>query len=280
MTDTLRPVTPLKSDGLTPSVLEGPAPELVWLALDRLVINDAYQRHISEKSVTLIRRMVERFDWGRVKALSVARLEDGRYEVIDGQHTAIAAATHGQIDALPCLVTSGKSLEARSADFVSLNRDRLSMTPMQVFYAELAAGEELAVDVARGVELAGGRVLRYPPPFAKFAIGDALCVGQLRTLARAGGVAYVKRAVKICVEGRCAPVKAVTLKALQQLLWGKSGFGALTVRQGGDLALAEALKRHGQEGLIAVAMRRREASGQPLADALADVLRMNAAEAA
>lgn len=279
MSDTLRPVTPLKADGLTPSV-PGEAPELVWLALDQLVINDAYQRHVSDKSVRLIRRMVERFDWGRVKALSVVRLEDGRFEVIDGQHTAIAAATHGKIAALPCLVTSGKSLEARSADFVSLNRDRLSMTPMQVFYAELAAGDELAVDVARGVELAGGRVLRYPPPFAKFAVGDALCVGQLRQLARAGGVVYVRRAVAICVEGRCAPVKAVTLKALQQLLWGKSGFGALSTRRGGDLALAEALKRHGQEGLIAIAMHRREKSGQALAAALADVLRMNAAEAA
>lgn len=149
------------------------------------------------------------------------------------------------------------------------------MTPMQVFYAELAAGEEIAGDVARGVALAGGRVLRYPPPFARFAVGDALCVGQLRTLARAGGVAYVKRAVAICVEGGCAPVKAVTLKALQGLLWGKSGG-----LPGSDLGLAEALKRHGQEALIALAAERRARTGQGLAEALADLLRMNAAERA
>lgn len=279
MSERLRPVAPINAAGLSLASPAGPPPELVWLALDRLVINDSYQRHISEKSVTLIRRMAERFDWARVKALSVAALEDGHYEVIDGQHTAIAAATLGLAE-LPCLVTRGRGLAERSADFVSLNRDRLSMTPMQVFYAELAAGEELAQDVARGVGLAGGRVLRYPPPFAKFAVGDALCVGQLRALARAGGVAYVKRAVAICVEGQCAPVKAVTLKALQALIWGKAGPGALPARQGGDLALAEALKRHGQEGLIAIAMRRRETSGQPLAAALADVLRINAAEAA
>lgn len=271
MTETLRPVTPLKSDGLTPSVLEGPAPELVWLALDRLVINDAYQRHISEKSVTLIRRMVERFDWGRVKALSVARLEDGRYEVIDGQHTAIAAATHGQIDALPCLVTSGKTLEARSADFVSLNRDRLSMTPMQVFYAELAAGEELAVDVARGVELAGGRVLRYPPPFARFQPGDLVCIAALKRLACRGGPAYVKRAVAICVEARCAPIKAMTLRAVEALVWGRAPVD--------DALIADVLRVHGQDRLVSRAIARAEASGGTQFSALTDLMR-SLAEAA
>lgn len=273
MTAALRPVAPIKAPDVTPSAL-GEPPALVWIALEELVINDAYQRHISERSVTLIRRMVARFDWGRVKALSVVAIGGGKYEVIDGQHTAIAAATHGGIDALPCLLTRGKDQAERAADFVSLNRDRLAMTPMQVFFAELAAGEELAGDVDRGVRAAGGRVLKYPPPHAKFDVGDAICVAQLRALARAGGVAYVKRAVRICVEGRCAPVKAVTLKALQKLIWGGKGLSAGVT----DIGLAAALARHGQEGLISLALRRREQQGGSLADALADILRINGSE--
>lgn len=273
MTGTLRPVAPIKAPDVTPSAL-GEPPALVWIALEELVINDAYQRHISEKSVTLIRRMVARFDWGRVKALSVVAIGGGKYEVIDGQHTAIAAATHGGIETLPCLLTRDRDAAMRAADFVSLNRDRLAMTPMQVFFAELAAGEELAGDVDRGVRAAGGRVLKYPPPHAKFDVGDAVCVAQLRALARAGGVAYVKRAVRICVEGRCAPVKAVTLKALQKLIWGGKGLSAGVT----DIGLAAALARHGQEGLISLAQRRREQQGGSLADALADILRMNGSE--
>lgn len=273
MTDALRPVAPIKAPDVTPSAL-GEPPSLVWIVLEELVINDAYQRHVSEKSVTLIRRMVARFDWGRVKALSVVAIGGGKYEVIDGQHTAIAAATHGGIDALPCLLTRDRDAAMRAADFVSLNRDRLAMTPMQVFFAELAAGEELAGDVDRGVRAAGGRVLKYPPPHAKFDVGDAICVAQLRALARAGGVAYVKRAVRICVEGRCAPVKAVTLKALQKLIWGGKGLSAGVT----DIGLAAALARHGQEGLISLALRRREQQGGSLADALADILRINGSE--
>lgn len=273
MTDMLRPVAPLKAPDVTPSVLGDP-PELVWLPLSALVINDAYQRHVSEKSVTLIRRMVGRYDWGRVKALSVVELDGGLFEVIDGQHTAIAAATHGGIEKLPCLLMRGRDAAMRAADFVSLNRDRLAMTPMQVFFAELAAGEELAGDVDQGVKAAGGRVLKHPPPHGKFEIGDAVCVAQLRALARAGGVAYVKRAVRICVAGKCAPVKAVTLKALQKLLWaGHPAQGRIT-----DTGLATALANHGQEGLIALAQRRREQQGGSLADALADILRINGAE--
>lgn len=135
MADTkLRKIEPLKAPDIARPD-PGDKPELVWLPLSALVVNDSYQRSLSDKSIRVIRKIVASFNWARIKALSVTDIGGGRYEVIDGQHTAIAAATHGEILELPCVVTAERSVQERAADFVGLNRDRLTMTPMQVFFA-------------------------------------------------------------------------------------------------------------------------------------------------
>ncbi len=274
MTDTplLRPVAPIKAPDVTPSAL-GDKPDLTWLPLSSLVINDEYQRGLSEKSHRMIRKMVAAFDWGRVKALSVVETGPGVYEVIDGQHTAIAAATHGGIAELPCLITRGKSVAERAADFVGLNRDRLAMTPMQVFQAELAAQDELSVEVAQGVAAAGGRILKAPPAHGIYRPGDLICVGQLRALAKRGGPAYVKRAVAIGVAADLAPIKGGTLKAIEAIIWG----GGIPVEDG---AIVQALRRHGQDNLIGMASVRAKAQGLPIHKVLAGVIRANMAGAA
>lgn len=270
MTETLRPVAPLKAPDVTPSVLGAP-PELIWLPLPALVINDAYQRHVSEKSVTLIRRMVARYDWGRVKALSVVEVEGGLYEVIDGQHTAIAAATHGGIDKLPCLVTREKSVTDRAADFVSLNRDRLTMTPTQVFFAELAAGDEIATDIVQGATAAGGEVLRYPRPCARYQVGDLMCLAELRKLAAEGGPAYVRRAVSVCIAAKCAPIKGMTLKVVARLIWGDGP-------KVDDELIADVIRVHGQDDLVARARAVMFDRGGRVPDLMADLIRQLAAE--
>lgn len=271
MSESLRPVIAIKAPDVTPSAL-GEPPSLVWVSLDQLVINDAYQRHISERSVTLIRRMVARFDWGRVKALSVVDIGGGKYEVIDGQHTAIAAATHGRIEALPCLLTRGKDQNERAADFVSLNRDRLTMTPLQVFFAELAAGDEIATDVVQGATAGGGKVLRYPPPFARYQVGDLLCLGELRKLAAEGGPAYVKRAVSVCIAARCAPIKAMTLKVVAALIWG----GGPPIQ---DELIADVIRVHGQDELVSRARAMMMDRGGRVQDLMARLIRELAEEA-
>lgn len=274
MTDTpiLRPVAPIKAPDVTPSTLTA-RPELTWLPLSALVINDEYQRSLSEKSHRMIRKMVAAFDWGRVKALSVVETEPGTYEVIDGQHTAIAAATHGGLSELPCLITRGKSVAERAADFVGLNQDRLAMTPMQVFYAELAAGSEIAVEVQQGVAAAGGRILRAPPQQNVYRPGDLLCVGQLKMLAKRGGPAYVKRAVAIGVAAELSPIKGGTLKAIEAIIWGNG----IPVA---DEAIIGVLRRHGQDNLTGMASVRAKAQRLPIHKVLAGVIRANMAEAA
>lgn len=261
----LRPVAPIKAPDVTPSTLTA-KPELTWLPLSALVINDEYQRSLSEKSHRMIRKMVAAFDWGRVKALSVVETEPGTYEVIDGQHTAIAAATHGAVAELPCLITRGKNVQERAADFVGLNRDRLVMTSMQVFFAEHAAGDEQVVDVLQGVKAGGGRVLRSPPPFGRYQPGDLVCIAALKKLADEGGPAYVHRVVAIGVAAKLAPMMASIVKAVSMLIWN-------TTAPLPDQTIIDILRTYGQEKLIAEAQAIAKREKRPSPIVLVEVMR-------
>ena len=266
MTETLRAVEALKMpDVVRAEVRERPRME--WLALDTLVINDEYQRSLSEKSVRAIRRMVANFDWARLKALSVVDVGDGKFEVIDGQHTAIAAASHGGIDAVPCLIAPMRSLQARAGDFVGINRDRVSMTPMQVFWAEVAAEDEIAVEVLRGVELGGGRLLTGPPAFGRYKVGDVIAIGALKSLAKNGGPAWVKRAVSVCVEATLAPISANILKAMMLLLWEGRHAGQIT-----DDQIIAVLRIHGGDAIQDKARTLRHDLKKPIGECVAEVI--------
>jgi len=214
-----RPITPLNRRGLHPVKLSGPPPKMEWLCLSQLVVNDEYQRHLSEKSITLIRHLVENFTWRQVRPAAVTPVGGGLYEILDGQHLAVAAATHGGIDAIPCFIVETASQMERAAAFVGLNQDRVNMTPMQIFHAKVKAGDEEAMAVVEGVAKAGGKVLKYPPPFGRYKIGDAMCCGALIDVARSKGVNGVARVCAIAIAARRAPVSALLVKALRRVLW-------------------------------------------------------------
>lgn len=242
MTEALRAIEALPiGDGVVED--PGPRPELQWIPLSQLYINDAYQRRLTDRSRRAIRKIASRFDWAKLKALSVIDVGDGRFEVTDGQHTAIGAATHGGIDELPCLVSPSRSLEKRAAAFVGLNRDRVGMTELQVYHAELQAGDELAIEIQQGVERAGGRVLRNPT--SDYKVGDLMCIGSLRQLAKKGGPAYVKRAVGLGVQANLAPIKAPVLRGLINLIWEGELAGKLS-----DPHIVDVLRVYGQDKII------------------------------
>lgn len=257
----LRAVAPLKMPDVKPAEISS-VPQLTWLPLDRLVINEDYQRSLTERSVSAIRRIVAKFDWARLKALTVVEMEDGTYEIIDGQHTAIAAASHGGIERLPCLVSPERSLQARASDFVGINRDRVSMTAQQVFWAEVTAEDELAIEALQGASAGGGTIRRGPPSYGAYDIGDIMCPGALKAIAKRGGPTWVKRVVSICVDGKLAPIKAPFVAALPRLLWEGPLAGTIS-----DGAIVSVLRIHGGETLITQArtLRKRLRITTPIA---------------
>ena len=99
----VRPVTPIAlPEGFARAKI-GPRPRIMAIDPAELSIDASYQRDLSKKSLRLIQTLVKDWDWRRYKIPVVARVDDA-WHVIDGQHTAIAALTHGVIGQIDVMV--------------------------------------------------------------------------------------------------------------------------------------------------------------------------------
>lgn len=269
----LEPIQPLSRRGLEPAET-GELPELRFLPLSALRINRRYQREVAERGAALVRKVVTGFDWARFKALNVLDLGDGTYEVLDGQHSAVAVATHGGLDAVPCLVAPDRPAAEKAAAFVGLNRDRVTMTPLQVFWAELESGDEIAGAVREGVEAAGARVLRRMPSGGRYEVGDTIAAAALKAVAKRKGKAGVKRLCAMGVEARLTPVSTQFIKAAEALLWRREYEGEVA-----DAAIVAAVVRKGWDALVRAADARRKELGIPAYLAMAQLIYQEAERA-
>jgi len=89
-----------------PAAALGAKGELKWINVTELGIDPDYQRPVLYTGRRNVRRMVEGFSWSLFSPLVVARRGRNLYAIIDGQHRALAAVTHGGVKELPCLVLS------------------------------------------------------------------------------------------------------------------------------------------------------------------------------
>lgn len=89
----LRGVKAINLSGVEAGIAETAPPAFEWVDPGTLLIDEGYQRNLSERSIKLVRKICARWDWRRFKPPVCARTERG-LEVIDGQHTAIAACSH------------------------------------------------------------------------------------------------------------------------------------------------------------------------------------------
>jgi hypothetical protein len=132
----------------------GPAPQLEWLPIAKLVFDDSYQRPIRAQGVTHLRRIAMQFDWRLFTPVIVAPVEGGGYAVIDGQHRTHAAALRG-IDKVPCqIVLADRKLQAKA--FAGMNGNQaIRLAPFQLHRAALASGDVKAQAVDHVCQQAG-----------------------------------------------------------------------------------------------------------------------------
>jgi len=174
----------------------GTLPVLQYCAPDQLQIDDAYQRSLEASgSQALVRRLAVHWDWGLCQPLFVARRDDGRLYVVDGQHRLAAAKLRGDIWQLPCVVTSFASAGDEAASFVALNQQRRPLTALDLFKAALAAGDNeaeavLAAITAAGLTLANTTNNQVMRPASVMNIG-----GLLRCYRRNGGEGVLRAAL-------------------------------------------------------------------------------------
>jgi hypothetical protein len=212
----IRPIVGLSVPPKRNAVLSKP-PEMRLVKPTDLKVEAAYQRDLSGKSVKLIRKIAAGFDWAKFKPPVCAETDDGLF-VIDGQHTAIAAASHPEIEKIPVMVVSAERMERRAEAFVSHNRDRLTMTPAQIFYGDIAAGDEKAKALFELVEHAGASVPRLPVQKNYAKPGQITAVGELRKMYSALGPGVTERAVRIATMSRQSPISATILSGLRTVL--------------------------------------------------------------
>jgi hypothetical protein len=214
--ETLRPVAPVQFSGET-SAIPTPAPQMEWMAPADLLIEGRYQRDLSEASRRQIARIVANWDWRKFKPPIVAWTERG-FEIIDGQHTAIAAATHPEIEKIPVLVVEAPQVEDRAAAFIGHNRDHLAVTPLQLHFAAVAAGDPDAIDVQNVISRSGAKLLATQYGGQRFRAGETVAVSAVRSLVGKRGVQKARQVLELLVKAEQGPITAVQIKATDMLL--------------------------------------------------------------
>lgn len=221
-----RSISALNLPDVKPCDITTKPPEVRMVDPHELYVDERYQRGLSERSVKLIRKIVGEWSWTAFKPPVVVEV-DGRLEVIDGQHTAIGAVTHGGIDLLPVLVVKAESHETRANAFVRHNRDRIQVTATQLHNAMVAAGDEDAVTISQVCERAGITILRNPPQMAKFKPGETLAVSTIKALVNRRHAAGARKVLDVCRATNAAPVSADMIKAVEHLLFQKEYEGQI-----------------------------------------------------
>lgn len=213
----LRPIAPIT---LPPKAKRAPSfgdkPTLVWVAPTSIMVDDAYQRDLNRRSMALITGLVANFAWRKMKPPIVVRVGK-QYHCVNGQHTAIAAATLG-IKEIPVFVVDAGSVESRADAFVAHNRDQLVMSPFDLYRAKLASADPEALDVQKCCKQAGIRLRIISPQSSKIVPGDTAAIGTIARVVRRRGVVKARAILEALVKGGRGPISAAEIDAVELLM--------------------------------------------------------------
>ncbi|WP_316184687.1 ParB N-terminal domain-containing protein [Bradyrhizobium sp. SZCCHNRI1003] len=210
----LRPIKAMIFPNLTPGAVTGPKPELRWIAPSALYVDGTYQRDLSRKSLQLIEQIYQSFAWDRIKPPIVVD-DGGVYHVIDGQHTAIAAASLGVAE-LPCFLIAAPDLAGRARAFVGHNTDRITVTPIAIHRALCRAGDEDALDVDRVCRRAGVTIREFNKDSTDL-VGQTKAVTLIRKMIRKRGVVRARKVLECLVKAEMAPIAAAAITAIDAI---------------------------------------------------------------
>lgn len=167
-----------------------PAPQVTWVDLASLVIDDRYQRPLGRRNFEAIQRIAADFRWARFSPVLVAPIEGGQYAIIDGQHRAHAAALCGfeKIPAMVALVAPDEQALA----FIEINTSQIKVRSHTALRTALSANEPWALDCKAAVE-AAGCVLMTSSNVGKESkkAGWVFCINLIRKLVEAGNAQAV-----------------------------------------------------------------------------------------
>jgi hypothetical protein len=213
---TARPIQPLSLPDVPRAEIRS-RPRFMRLHPSELWVDGLYQRDLSSKSRKLIEKLVREWDWKRFSVPVVTRVDDA-WHIIDGQHTAIAALSHGGIGEIDVMVVEADEVGERADAFLGHNRDRIAVTNGELFFAAAASGDEDVQTAINVCERAGATVLRNPSPGRPFRPGEIIAVAALMKLIRRRSALQARIVIEALVKARLAPISAEAINAVDTVL--------------------------------------------------------------
>lgn len=216
MSESRRTVAGINITGMQIGAADMAKPIFEWVRPEILLIDERYQRELSGASLRLIAKILAGWDWRRFKP-PVVVMTDAGFDLIDGQHTAIAAASHPDIDTIPVMIVEASELAQRAAAFIGHNRDRIAVNAAQLHHAAVTAGDEDALTVQQVCGRAGVTILRGPPGRA-FRAGETVAISSVQTLIGRRGAMRARQILEALVKAGRAPISGNDIKAGEMLL--------------------------------------------------------------
>ena len=189
-----------------------------------LYVDEGYQRNLSRSSIKLISRIVQNWNWTHFKPPIVVKDEESNtFYVLDGQHTAIAAASHPSIEKIPVMIVDAEQVADRAKAFIGHNRDRIAVTVTQIHHSSILAQDPEALEIEAICKDAGVTILRQIPQKGIFRPGETLALNSIRTLMRKLGGEKARAVLACLVRAGRAPIRADEMKAVAHMLYANSG---------------------------------------------------------
>lgn len=177
----------------------GEAPTLEWVDKTLFCVDMHYQRSVEgDRSRRVINNIIKNFQWARFSPPTVTPAGDsGKYIVIDGQHRIEAARQRPDIVVVPVYILPQMTRQEAAAAFVSINKDRVNLTPIALFKAELAMGDRAALQIQEVLEEADVTIAPYPKPGGMTLPRETASIGTIRNGLKKFGEAPVIAALMI-----------------------------------------------------------------------------------
>lgn len=198
----------------------GPVPNLDWIDISLLRIDQRYQREILRRGRNNVIRIAAEFDWRKFIPVIVARITGTSfYGIVDGQHRTTAAACRS-IKKVPCMIIDADPHQ-QAAAFAAINGNVTQMSSLQLHAARIAAGDSAATTLDDVCGSAGVEILRYPVPANLIKPGQTLAVSCLAAALKAHGQEVLTTAL-LCItatgNGNVGLLRAPLIRGLCQVL--------------------------------------------------------------
>lgn len=167
----------------------------------------------------MIKNIVMNWSWSSYKPPIVTQNSDGNYIVIDGQHTAIAAASHPTLDLIPAFLVKDLGFAGQAESFIDHNTKRINVTSIQVFKAELAANVDTAMEINMILERFNIKLL---PLAAPEGVLETNSITTIKKLYNKHGLMIFRKTMELCAKAELAPIRQNHILAFSQFFIGKN----------------------------------------------------------